>query len=325
MIHSLAPRLVLGVLLLTGLELLPWAAPAARGPLEWPLLLAGYTALAALLLELAARMRMRDGFGVLALAGLAGAASAVLFNPAYALSNPPVSWFTRALGISTLGALIALLLFLRLGRPLSRRGIVLALLLAAPLGAVWGYWARWSPQAADAFAAPTPPETIVLAGALAVLALGMALGLAGRLRGAEAFEGRMPGLALSLLLLALLALLVWRIFSETVDPASAIALALASLMGLAVLYYQKRDKGLMLLDRLTALPPPGWLAWAVPVAALALAGAWLGAGLARGEPENDALTMMAAGITAFGFLWLPGVALVIAARAFNRRARMDRL
>lgn len=325
MIHALAPRLVLGALLFAGLELLPWAMPAARSPLDWPLLLAGYTALAALLLDLAARFRMRDGFGMLALAGLAGVISALLFNPAYALSNLPVTWFTRALGSSTLGALIALLLFLRLARPPSQRGIVLAWLLAAPLGAVWGYWARWSTQAIGVSAAPAPPEVILLAGALAALIIIAALWLAGRLRAAESFEGRLPQPALMLLLLALLVALIWRIFGETVDPASALALALAGLMSLAVLYYQRRDRGLMLLDRVTALPPPGWPKWILPVMMLVLVGALIGAGLPRGEPDNSALTMIAAGITAFGFLWLPGVALVIGARAFSRRARMDRL
>ncbi len=325
MIRSLAPRLVLGALLLIGLELLPWAAPVARSPLEWPLLLVGYTALAALLLDVAARFRMRDGFGLLALAGMAGVAAALLFDPAYALSNPPITWFTRALGSLTLGGLAALLLFLRLGRPFGRRDMVLALLAAGPLGALWGYWARWSPQAVEPSAAPTPPETLLLAGVLAALLLIGALGIASRARSGEALDLRLHKPALALVLLALMGVLVWRVLEETVEPDSVIALALAGLMCLAILYYQKRPKGLTMLDGLISLPPPSWLKWTVPIGAVALAGAWIGAWLPRGAADSDALVLMSAGITAFGFLWLPGVALVIGARAFSRSARMDRL
>jgi hypothetical protein len=325
MIRALAPRLVLGALLLVGLELLPWALPRSRSPLEWPLLLAGATALAALLLDVASRLRLRDGFGVLALAGLAGVTAALLLNPGYALASPPATWFTRALGSLALGSLAALLLFLRLGRPLDRRARLLALAAAAPLGALWGYWARWSPQEAGAAAAPTPPEIILLAGALALAGLLLVLALARRGHSANAPDFRLPRPALALLLLGLLALLAWRITGETVDPFSALVLGIAGLMCAAILYYQKRDKGLTLLGRMSPVPASGWLRWMPPLAILTLLGAGIGASLARGAPDGDALVFMAAAVTVFGFLWLPGVALVIGARAFSRRARMDRL
>jgi hypothetical protein len=325
MIRALAPRLVLGALLLVGLELLPWAHPGARSPLEWPLLLAGTTALAALLLDGAARLRMRDGFGVLALAGLAGVAAALLFNPDYALANPPATWFTRALGSLTLGGLAALLLFLRLGRPVSRRAGLLALAAAAPLGALWGYWARWSPQEAGAAAAPTPPETVLLAGALAWAAVLAALALAQRGRSADMPDLRLPRPALALLLLGLLAWLAWRVTGDMVDPLSALVLGVAGLMCAAILYYQKRDRGLTLLGRMSAVPAAGWLRWMPLLAVLTLVAAGIGASLPRGAADGDALVFMAAAVTVFGFVWLPGVALVIGARAFSRRARMDRL
>ncbi|HYO87312.1 MAG TPA: hypothetical protein VER79_01620 [Candidatus Limnocylindrales bacterium] len=325
MIRNIAPRLVLGVLLLIGLELLPWAAPDARCTLEWPLLAVGYTALAALLLDMAARLRMRDGYGVLALAGLAGAGAALLFNPAYALANPPLTWFTRALGACALGGMLALLLFLQGTRPMNRPAAALLLMLSAAGGALWGYWARWSPQAVDATAPPTPPEVIVLTAVLVLLVLIAVLALSGRARTGEPLDLRLPPPVLAVLLLALLAVFLGRVLSESVDAASALALSLAGAMSLAVLYYQKRPRGLTLLDGIERLPPANWPKLVVPAAVLVVAGAVLGAGLPRGPLDSDAVAILAAGITAFGFLWLPGVALVIGARAFGRLARTDRL
>ena len=321
----MAVRLALGALWFAGLELLPWAAPAGRAPWEWPLLFAGYWALAAVLLDTAARYRLRDGFGMLALAGLAGLAAALLFNPAFALANPPLTWFTRALGALSLGALAGLLILIRLTQTVDRRTTVLAALFAVPLGAIWGYWAHWSPVALDPAAAPTPPEVILAAGAIGIGLILIALALTARFRSQPLENLLLPLPVLALLLLLLLGVLVLRVLNETVAPISAATLSTLGLVCLGVLYYQRRSKGPTRMDGLAQVPVPGWSRSALPASLAILIGAGLGANLPRGAPDSDLILILSAAITAFGFLWLPGVALVIAARAFGRLARTERL
>ncbi len=325
MSHTFSLRLVYGALLFLGLELIPWAMPAARPVWAWPLLLIGYAALAAILLDLAARFRLREGYGVLALAGLAALAAALLFNPGYALANPPLTWFSRALGALGLGGLLALLALLRLARPVGGRGALLAMLLAAPLGVLWGFWARWSPLALDAGALPTGREPLTLALAAHAALIGLALALAARTRSGDAVDLHLPTPARALLLLAGLGLLVARVLTESVDPVSALALPVLGLVCLGVLYYQRREKGPTLLDGLPGLPPKRWFVVVVPVVGVATAAAIYGSHLPRGTGDSDALLILSTALTAFGFIWLPGVALAIAARAFVRLARADRL
>ncbi|MFN8380168.1 MAG: hypothetical protein U0452_16025 [Anaerolineae bacterium] len=325
MSHPWMLRLVLGALWFIGIELLPWAAPAVRAPWEWPLLVAGYIALAAILLDTAARYRLRDGYGLMALAGLAGLTAALLFNPDYALANPPMTWFTRAMGALTLGALVGLLVFLRLARPIRRRWAVLILLLAAPAGALWGFWARWSPLALDAAASPTTREpltlTLIVSGALVI----GTLALAARTHDEAHRDLRLPLPILAVLLLTLLGVLVVRVLNESVDTFSVVALPILGLICLGILYYQKRIKGPTLLDPLPDLPPRRWFLLTIPVVLLAAGGAIAGAHAMRGAPDSDGIALLSAAITAFGFLWLPGMALAIAARAFSRLARTERL
>ena len=325
MTHPWMLRLVLGALWFISIELLPWAMPAAHTPWDWPLLVAGYVALAAVLLDVAARFRLRDGYGLLALAGLAGLTAALCFNPGYALANPPLTWFTRALGAMTLGALIGLLIFLRLARPIGWRGVIVALLLAAPLGALWGYWARWSPQALDAAASPTLREPLSLALIVTGALLLVTLALAARTRTGEPADLRLPAPVLAALILALTAVLAVRVVNETVEPLSAVALATLGMICLGILYYQKRIKGPTLLDALPNLPPRRWFLLIIPIILLVAGGAIAGAHAVRGAPDSDGIALLSAAITAFGFLWLPGVALAIAAHAFSRLARTERL
>jgi hypothetical protein len=125
--------------------------------------------------------------------------------------------------------------------------------------------------------------------------------------------------------LALLGVLMLRVAGGTVDTVSAFVLPLFGLVCWGVLYYQRRPKGSTLLDRLPDVPPRRWFRVVAPALGLAAGGAIAGAHIARGAPDSDGIALLSAAITAFGFLWLPGVALAIAARAFARLARTERL
>ncbi len=131
-------RGLLAALLLFASEVVLWTNPTGRAPLEWLLLAVGYLALAVLLLDLAARYRIRDLFGLLALAGIYGLISSLALNSQTALAEVPRTWATRVMGAHTLAGLGALLLFLTFTSARSR-GLLLAAVVS---GLLWGVWVR---------------------------------------------------------------------------------------------------------------------------------------------------------------------------------------
>src|SRR5262249_21361831 len=82
-------RALLAALLLSGSKILVWVTPPGRTLLDWALLLPGYLALAAILLDLTARYRVRDLFGALTLMGFYSLLAALVLNPHYAYLDVP--------------------------------------------------------------------------------------------------------------------------------------------------------------------------------------------------------------------------------------------
>ncbi len=113
--YSWFVRLLLAALLGFASEVLLWTQPT-RPLLDWALLALGYLALSGLLLEIAARYRLRDAFGLLTLAGIYGMLNGLILNPATALIDVPRTLITRAMGAHAVAGLIALALFLALTR-----------------------------------------------------------------------------------------------------------------------------------------------------------------------------------------------------------------
>src|SRR5258708_776960 len=90
--------ILLALLLMFGSEILVWTNPAGRPILEWLLLIPGYVALSAVLLDFTVRYRIRDLFGVLLLAGIYSLSSALILNPASTLTDLPRTLVTRVMG-----------------------------------------------------------------------------------------------------------------------------------------------------------------------------------------------------------------------------------
>lgn len=90
-------RLLLAAITFTASELLLATMPA-RSPFDWGVAIIGYIALAALLLDMAARLRLRDTNGILALGGIYGIINGLLLTSQATLADFPRTFFTRALG-----------------------------------------------------------------------------------------------------------------------------------------------------------------------------------------------------------------------------------
>ena len=97
--------ILLALVLLFGSEILVWTNPTGRPIWEWLLLIPGYLALSAILLDFGIRYRVRDVFGVLMLTGIYSLASALVLNPASTLNDLPRTLFTRVMGSHALIAL----------------------------------------------------------------------------------------------------------------------------------------------------------------------------------------------------------------------------
>ncbi|MBK8022748.1 MAG: hypothetical protein IPK19_15275 [Chloroflexi bacterium] len=330
-------RGLLAALLGFSSEILLWTAPDTRPLFDWLVLVIAYLALSALLLELAARFRLRDLYGLLALAGIYGLLNAALLNPATAFVDFPRTFFTRAMGGHTLMGLLALALWLRLagGRAFRPAGWIVSALLVAALGLVWGYWAHYAPTVfatervtgpvADAVtnATAAPLTTVLLlAGLFAALLLALAAALR-RMDAVLPIEAfRLSRIGWGFVIVALTPVAAAQFSAGALDGVQLTTVALFALFCAGIIWFQKRQKGATLLDnRTTAVPLPALAALLIVFVA---AGA-IGYHLPRGDVEADPLAVIGSLLTAYGLVWLPMVAFVLGAREFNKQARAMRL
>ena len=312
-------RLLLAALLLFGSEILLWTVPTDRYFLNWIPLLIGYITLATLLLELAVRFRVRNIFGLLALAGIYGLLNGLLLNPESTLTDVPRTLITRVLGAHTLVGLLMLWLFLQIVTPRQPhlRG---SLVIGALIGLCWGTWARWSPTLLRPEATDTALSTLLLISLDVVLAIAVLLFLR---RKDPSPELRLPPFEWVGTLLVLGGLLLVRGLSDQIDTTSLVIVTVLVAVCLTLLWFQKRVKGEALLDGIGTVSPP-FFSLAVTLVAFVIAGI-LSYGLPRGEGEQDPVFIVTALFTAFGLTWLPGVCLALGAQAVGRLVRAGKL
>jgi hypothetical protein len=320
-------HLLLAALLLFGSEIVLWTTPTSRSPFDWVLLVVGYLVLSLILLELAAFYRARNIFDLMALAGIYGLLNALLLNPASALVDVPRTLVTRAMGAHSLIGLAMLAFFLWVNG--HRRMPLVVFGGAALIGVTWGAWAHWSPIEFS-----TGGETalsVMLIAAFVPLAVGgAALAAPHRANGVPQGEGegarairRMTRFDWALVLSAGLTLLIVRLAEGAISSFSLVTIPLLILYCVGVLYFQRRKKGVMLLDALEGrkTSPALYAAGAIAL----LLGGLLGYSLPRGTGASDPLAVIAVVFTGYGLVWLPAVSLVLGARAFARQARALRL
>ncbi len=312
-------RIVLAAWLLLGAEVLQWTAPT-RALADWPPLVAGYLALAALALDLAQRWRARDIFGLLLLSGLTAAAGSAVLFPQRALADFPLTLVTRTMGAYALTLALVLALALALSGTL-RRPILGA---SAAAGVTWGVWAGGlSSLVSDAPSASLSP--LLLTGAAALVVIGASRWLATRTWAGISTDNLRLSWASGAFALGAF---VWNL-TRAVDSAALPPLPLAACAALAaycalLLWFQRRGRAPTPLDR--ALPPVAvrWLHLA-GVAALFLAGGAAGFLLSQ-TPASSALSgLLALAYAAYGLVWLPTVSLVLGVQGWRRLTRQRRL
>jgi hypothetical protein len=312
-------RLLLAALLLFGSEILLWTVPTDRYILEWFPLIIGYITLATLLLELAVRFRVRNIFGLLALAGIYGLLNGLLLNPETTLTDIPRTLITRVTGAHTLVGLLMLWLYLQMVTPRLQR-LKGNLVIGALVGLCWGTWARWSPTLLRPEATDTVLSTLLLITIDMVLVIAVMLFIH---RNDTHSDLRLRPIEWIGVLLILGGILLVRGLSEQIDSTSLVIVAALVVVCLTLLWFLKRDKGKTILDGIGTLSPPyGTLAL---TSATFLITGILSYGLPRGEGEQDPVFIVTALFTAFGLTWLPGMCLALGAQAVGRLVRAGKL
>lgn len=306
-------RGLLASLLLFASEILLWTNPTGRALQDWALLIGGYLALASLLLDFAARYRIRDVYGLLALAGVYGLLNGLLLNPQTALADVPLTWATRVMGAHTLVGfgMLALLLWL------NTKHRVRLWITAALIGLLWGVWVRWLPTFTD-IAAEIVPLSVFLITALTALLPVIVLAWLAKGHAVETLKLRL--IEWPLVLVALIGL--YRLRQPETDHLSLIVLGVLAGFCWLLLWFQKRETGTTLLD--AALPLSSSAPMTLLIAgAIALAAGALGYHLEFAE--TGPLDAMISLFAAFGLVWLPTVSLVVGVRSYRRLGRTQKL
>lgn len=314
-------RLFLAALLMFGGDVMLWPVPLARSPLEWAAAIVGYLALAAALLDFAARWRVRSLFGLLALAGIYGLCASLLIHPGVALADVPTTLINRVLGSQSLAGLMMLAFFFA-----ALRGRLHPILLAAGAGAglIFGLLGRWFPQAVNSSADETPLALLLMAAAVGFVVVGVAWRwMLGRAGDVTAERLRLTAGAWAAVIAVGLALLGLRLAQGAIDEISLLVIFTLVALLAGLLWFQKGRRGVTLLE--AVLPPQPPTARFVVLAGLFLAAGVVGYLLPRGEGDNDALGLLGTLFVVFGMVWLPTVLLVFGGRAFLRQVRAQRV
>jgi hypothetical protein len=318
------PRLLLAALLAFGSEVLAWTNPVAHTQLDWLLRIPAYLILSAFLLDLIARYRVRDLFGVLVLAGIYALLYALVINPVYAFSDIPRTLVTRVMGAQALIAAEMIGLFLALAGGANRRAGRRLLVGSVVVGLAWGLWVRWWPEAEGY---PLVSSLTMLAYGVAGLGLiGAALFLAAR-RSQDVVPNhlRLSRVQWGIAFLGLLALLVIQVFRGGVDGGGVFLSALILALCGVIVWFRGRAKGETLLDgRIPVQPAP--VSTLIPALILFFAAAIATYNLPFIQVGAvTSLTFIGLGFTAYGLAWLPTISLVLGARSYLRQASQRQL
>lgn len=316
-------RVWLGAALLFTCEIMLWRDVTGHDAATWLLLAGGYVLIASLALDFAARYRVRDAAGFMALAVVVAALTALLLTPHSTLTVLPEHLFSRVVGAYGVTALCAFGLMASVwgGANANRRGLALVLAYATAGGLLAGVWARSGHELSAWSANPATLEALIgwhLVGGAALALTGVWLARRGR-PAAEALRFDMRGWAIIGLLIALIVFA--GIVAERYDGAALIGAGGLAFVGWLALWYEHNAKTRPLLERLRQLPPlpPYQVALLLALYGGALWAGWhVPADTVDGLPP---VTVLELGFVALGFGWLPFLSVWIAARALERESR----
>jgi hypothetical protein len=313
-------RASLGLLLLVFSEGIVWQTPTVFNALEWLGLAVLYWALAALALDLIARWKINEGFGLFLLAGSYGLINSTLISH-ITTQNLPASLLVRPLAAQPLIFLAALAAFQILGS--GRATGPLDFLAALGIGLAWGVWLRWFPQVSDH---PVPAVQIETA----LIGVGIALVLCAVIRfilpPADLYR-REDWLLRGPEWVVVLAVIVGALVIGSAQglitrSAFSLTVSLVSFMGVVLFATASLRRGDSLLKSLTPPRRPNFAAWLVLVGPFLLAG-WIGFSLPGSGDRSLQSDILFGALTVFGIGWPPIISALVGVRAFIRLAREE--
>ena len=316
-------RLLFAAMLMFGSEILVWVNPPGRSLLDWLILIPGYILLAALVLDLTVRYRVRDLFGALVLTGVYSLLAALIINPQYAFLDMPRTFITRVLGAHSLLATEMLGLFLALtggSHKRARRFLFLGCLI---VGFAWGIWVRWWPL--DEGYGLVDMTTMLLYGIAGIFVIGVLLAvIPSRTTHLSPENLRLSRVGWGITFLLLVGLFVLRLLQGSVDLGGVILAGILLVICWAILWFRERPKGETLLDgHIPIQPLPLRFLVVALLIFFAAAIAAYNLPLIQIQQANQ-LTLIGVGFTAYGLTWLPTVSLVLGMRAYGRQISKGR-
>lgn len=313
-------RLLLATILFFGSEILLWVNPFGRAPLEWSLIIPAYFLLATFLIELMARYKIRDLFGLMSLAGIYGILNGLLINPASAFSDVPTTLITQAMGAHALLGLEMLVMFLALTGGWWLRWILLG--GAAVVGLAWGTWVRWTPEFVEVSNTLPSQETMILIGGAVIAVILVILWLASRASTNLTPEGVLLTKREWSILAPLFAILIFIRLLQTVVPTAAVVIIVIILAVNAAIIWFRRETTF-----------PSILVYHLPIRRLrveliVLAGAILfwtalfAYNIPLLNPDGfNQLSFIVFGFNVYGLSWLPFISMVLGVRAYARQVQ----
>jgi hypothetical protein len=317
-------RLLLAALLAFGSEILLWTNPPGRTLLDVILLIPGYLALSAILLDFIARYRINDIYGLMTLGGVYSLCASVLLNPAATLTEIPRTLITRVMGAHAFLGLEMLALFLALTGG-ARRGTQRLLLMGCGVvGLAWGIWVRWWPQGEAGYGDVSLIVMLIYGGIGLALLVGLLYAVAPRTVGLAPDSLKLSRPFWGIILLVLIALFIVHLLQNVYDPGALVLAALILTVCWAILWFRGRSKGRMFLDGRVPvqLLPQAWLARALVIFGAVCIFAY-NLPLIQVQEINQ-LSLIGLGFTAYGLAWLPTVSLVLGLQAYVRQIEASR-
>jgi hypothetical protein len=310
-------RLLLAVCLFFGSEVFMWTDIARP---VWMLALGavGYILIAALLLDLWVRFKVREIFGALVLAGFYGLCAGFFVNPASTLNALPTSLITRVMGAQVIAGALGIGLFIVLLDGIRQRRLFLGLSVVA--GFFGGAWARGYPTVIEATVVPLVP-TITAAVTVGVLLIGV---YSVALRATDVTDSslRLMHVEWGGILGGLAVLLIIWLVMGAISRAAVSAIVTLLFYCVMTLWFQDQPQAKnSLAQRLPASAPPNL---ALLTAGLVI---FVGVGAlsyqipppATGEPGVLAVQLIFVGT--LGLVWLPAVSMILGIRAYRQTVR----
>ncbi|MEL6149363.1 MAG: hypothetical protein AAFR22_14675 [Chloroflexota bacterium] len=310
-------RLFLAACLFFGSEVLVWTDITRP---VWLLLLSlpGYLVLAALLLDLTVRFKVREIFGLLVLAGVYALCAGFFLNPAATLNALPTSLITRVMGAQTIAGAFGIGLFLALLDGIPNRRLFL--LLSGVSGFFWGAWARGYPTVIE-----MPVVGLVPAVSAAVtigVILAAVYAVAPRATDVTGDALRLTRMEWLMIFGVLVALLILWMVRGAISANAASAVMTLLVYCVLILWFQDRPEARTLFTkRLPAGSPPNLALYAVALLIFVGVGAAAYQIPVPGAREPGVLTVLLIVVGALGLVWLPVVSVVLGVRAYRFTVR----